>query len=333
MKAFRLFHSGFSAQMATMAKPVRLVLDWDGTMTRKDTMSVIGSIPLRRDERLGIHAAPEEPEWTSIGKAYMDDYNHHVQNYTPSKEARTTKRQESDWLRSLKVVEQASAARVSELGVFRRVTSQDVATTARQALANGELQLRPGCLEFLKRYSAQSGSEVHNVHSDSTVEVLSVNWSAQFVREALLASTDEPDMLQTIADLPLVANEIHALDDPKGSDGILSNGGEAVQTSADKLARLFPAKDQPAAPSMNTVYVGDSATDFDCLIAADVGICIRDEPMGSGQQGLAETLDRLGIEQVHVGEVRRLDGGYQGLWWARNLEEVLSFIDRWRRLS
>lgn len=258
-----------------MVKPIRLVLDWDGTMTRKDTMSVIGSIPSQRDKRTGSEAAPSESEWSAISKAYMDDYTSHQNNYRPTKADRTTIAQEKDWLRSLKAVEKASAARVSKSGFFRGVTGDDVVATARQAISRGDVQLRPGCLELLRDLSTPEG----------ILDIVSVNWSASFIRETLRASTDDPALLEGIANISITANEIQRLDSPEGSDGSLSNGSEAVQTSADKLARLFPPGDPISAASSAFAYVGDSATDFDCLLALGAGICIRDEPMGSGQQG------------------------------------------------
>ncbi|KAL8871545.1 MAG: hypothetical protein Q9174_002648 [Haloplaca sp. 1 TL-2023] len=86
------------------------------------------------------------------------------------------------------------------------------------------------------------------------------------------------------------------------------------------------------------VYVGDSVTDLECLIGADVGICVRDvdedgEGMGSEQRGLEETLGRLGITCSWIGEMCATDveeaatregKGKQeaSLWWARNFDEI-----------
>ena len=119
-----------------------------------------------------------------------------------------------------------------------------------------------------------------------------------------------------------MANDIDGLDDPKGSSGRLSvDSRPSIRTSFDKLQHL---KHEPGSI---TIYIGDSATDFDCLLAADIGICIHDEPMGSSQRALAETLARFKLNVVHVAEMQRLeDLTTPRLLWASNLGEVDAFL-------
>ncbi|KAK5011470.1 hypothetical protein LTR28_002328 [Elasticomyces elasticus] len=131
----------------------------------------------------------------------------------------------------------------------------------------------------------------------------------------------------------IMANEIEGLDEPEGSNGQLSkNGRGGIRTSADKLERLrfiqrptdsakSPELCAESAPSI--VYVGDSATDLECILAADVGICIRDEPMGTGQKELAATFDRLGVAVLHINECQATNTSATPLvWWARDLQEI-----------
>ena len=88
------------------------------------------------------------------------------------------------------------------------------------------------------------------------------------------------------------------------------------------------------------LYVGDSSYDFDALIAADVGICVQDDPMRSGQRELKETLERVGLEVLHLspaawvkrGEGIKDEGDSQGqenkkVWWVTDLMEVVRFIE------
>ncbi|KAK4937094.1 hypothetical protein LTR28_009947 [Elasticomyces elasticus] len=135
----------------------------------------------------------------------------------------------------------------------------------------------------------------------------------------------------------IMANEIEGLNEPEGSNGQLSkNGRGGIRTSADKLERLrsiqrptdsaksperFAKREAESAPSI--VYVGDSATDLECLLAADVGICIRDEPMGIGQKELAATLDRLGVAVLRINESQATNtSATPFVWWARDLQEI-----------
>jgi hypothetical protein len=69
-----------------------------------------------------------------------------------------------------------------------------------------------------------------------------------------------------------------------------------ILSSRDKLHRFS----QTSAPNekgvpVPRIYIGDSWTDFECLLAADLGICIRDEPMTEAQRKLEDSFRRVGI--------------------------------------
>ena len=91
-----------------------------------------------------------------------------------------------------------------------------------------------------------------------------------------------------------------------------------IVSSSDKLRRLEDIRQN--AKGNPIVYVGDSWTDIECLLAADLGICIRDEPMGSSQRQLAEALERLGVECPRLKE--RVVGDDGMLFWARDYTEI-----------
>ncbi len=65
------------------------------------------------------------------------------------------------------------------------------------------------------------------------------------------------------------------------------------------------------------IYVGDSLTDIECLLAVDVGIIISENGAGS----LIGTLGRLRFIVRHISCYRTSEKA--SLWWARNFEEIL----------
>jgi len=73
------------------------------------------------------------------------------------------------------------------------------------------------------------------------------------------------------------------------------------------------------------VYVGDSWTDIECLLAADLGICIRDSPMGSSQAKLAEALTRLGISCLRLKDYK--DADEWGVVWASDFAEICDWVE------
>jgi hypothetical protein len=305
-------------------KPINLILDWDGTITVKDTMFAYGKIADTRDARLG-RGLNGSKMFEGFGKAWMDDYSRHEQAYTLKAHGRKIVTQESAWLKSLSSVETSSAERVEESGFFTGVTYGDVSTTAKELLESGDVMLRPGWRDLFLR--AQGSSCPRSVHN---ISILSVNWSESLIRASLKVAAESscPDgRLQSLIDhLPIAANEISGLQQPRGSSGHLTDAKHAViRTSFDKLQN-FAAHEG----SIN-IYVGDSATDFDCLLAADLGICIRDDPMGSSAKTLAETMSRMDYAVQHVNDLdilQDLSMSNPNLVWAHDLNEVVKLLDR-----
>lgn len=349
----------------TLRRPLHVILDWDGTLTKKDTLAEVGSVAYQRP-----NPPPDLPPWSFFVDAYVDDYTAQQANYKPSISSRKTLREERAWLASLKPIETRSVRRVEASLLFKGITLSDVHATAVKAIESKSIQLRPGWLNLLRHLrgapvfstSASSTSETQN-QTRSRVSILSVNWSKQFIRSVLRtalsraptktpslrfppsdlsltassASSSAPVAPSTSAFLPdpldsyvltmeIVANEISALLSPSGSDGRLSKSDDdvGIRVAGDKLARLpercrkrldaltvsssskmtgivdVEGEVDESAPAV--VYVGDSTTDLECLLAADVGICVRDEPMGSSQRELAETLERVGVKCVRLRE-------------------------------
>jgi hypothetical protein len=312
---------------STMAsKPVNLILDWDGTITAKDTMFAYGKIADTRDVRLNQECRGSKM-FEGFGKAWMNDYSRHEEAYRPKASERTNIAQESAWLESLSSVETSSAERVERSGFFTGVTHSDVSITAKNLVENGNVILRPGWHELFLR--AQEDSRPGLI---SNISILSVNWSESFIRTTLKAAAEssaaDGGMQSFIDHLPIAANDLSDLHQPEGSSGRLADADHAViRTSLDKLHN-FASRE-----GFFNIYVGDSATDFDCLLAADLGICIRDDPMGSSAKILSETMSRVGHDVQHVDNIKvwqELSTSKSNILWAQDLKEIVDLLDRLR---
>lgn len=313
------------------SRPINLILDWDGTITVKDTMFAYGKIADIRDARLNREPNGSK-SFERFGKAWMDDYSAHERTYSPKAHDRKQAAQESAWLKSLSIVETSSAERVERSGFFYGVTHSDVATAADELLENSEVSLRAGWDGlFLRAYQESIGTG--NANPSMQMSVLSVNWSEAFIRTSLRSAASRSHLdigLQKYFDhLKIAANEINGLDQPGGSNGRLTDPNHAViRTSFDKLQNL-----QPLAGHCN-IYVGDSATDFDCLSNADLGICIRDEQMGSSARTLADTFSRIGTDVRHVNKIENWQGlntSGPNILWAKDFNEITDLLKRLQR--
>ena len=291
-------------------QPIRLFLDWDGTIALTDTLSIIASIGYAKN---GLR---ELPPWSHFTGAYIADYSAHAASYKPQKSDRTLVEQELAWLESLVDVERKSIERVEAAGIFASVTTVDVQAAAAQAAEKQEVRLRSGLVELLGALTRTKGS----------ASIISVNWSRTFITEFLKTADKMTGWRWPIE--RIWANEIEF-----GTGGKLTRlsrkENRGIWTAGDK-SRIFREATALHDRGHVSVYMGDSSTDLDCLLSADVGICVRDEPMASEQKTLAETLERLAIACLWVGNYHSAEDLEKDfpvrtgktLWWARDFKEV-----------
>ncbi|KAK1812712.1 hypothetical protein LTR12_012938 [Friedmanniomyces endolithicus] len=361
-------------------QPVHLVLDWDGTLTVKDTMALLSGLPRARDLRLynqrlhrsDLGAASRlrgEAEvsnlvdstssasanvWDGFVAAYMKDYQAHKASHYPvtPKERpqleRASPDQYSRWLESLRVVEYASAERVTISGFFRGIRTEDVASVARDALDSGALQLREGWTSLFEMSVPQTGNG--RAPLINKISIISVNWSESLIRWSLflaaerlthLSTVDKAALLDHINDMEIHSNEIHGLDSPQGSSGRLTGN---IRTAREK-AEHMPAGNNQRAPGAAerqgsedplVLYVGDSATDYECFHCADFPIWIGGQSKDSVHTQRFEEIFRPldnnsmpgGFAPYKIHGWGEVFNSPEVLWcaWAEGLEEVADWL-------
>ncbi|CAA9962196.1 haloacid dehalogenase hydrolase protein [Pyrenophora teres f. maculata] len=284
------------------AHPVHWVVDWDGTITQKDTLDTLVGIAASTKPAL-----PTLHHWQRLSKAYMDEYTATLERLVPNGALPNTVHQEKQLLKQLKDVEAHSLSRVSSSAIFAGLTSHVIETGAQQAITSHHVQLRHGFSSFLQSIQSQA-------HHSFTI--LSVNWSRHFIRSCLEASAS------TVPSHAILANELDNLcsDEPSTGQIVPTNNvdGDLIMSSGDKLERMQAIKGQK-------VYIGDSWTDIECLIAADFGICMRDDPMGTSQKQLAHALERLGIPCPRLRDCHELNHSHVA--WATDFAEIQDWIE------
>jgi phosphoglycolate phosphatase-like HAD superfamily hydrolase len=296
-----------STQPYPLRGPVHWVLDWDGTITKKDTLDALVNIAATSKPDFPTHE-----RWRHVVDAYISDYTSTLEKLVPNDNLPTTQQGEAKLLRDLKVVEQRSLDRVFDSTIFTGLTKDDLTAGAQRAVQSGEVSIRPGCVDLLRRLSTQA------THNADKLHILSVNWSRHFIWSCLKTAGVELDSAV------ILANELDGIDEGRQSTGQISpDGSLQIISSDDKLRHLERIKKEDAMPM---VYVGDSWTDIECLLAADLGICIRDEPMGSGQKKLADAFKRLNIAcpLLHNWE----EAGEPGLTCASDFVEIGKWFER-----
>lgn len=297
-----------------------LLLDWDSTLTTTSTLPLIASLSTLPHHHL-------HPALPSLTHSYLRDLQTHDEKYVPQRTERTSVELELRYLDSLRGVERASIERVEASGIFKGVMMGDggeIEKVIRDVVERGDVQLRKGWRELCGRVQSRNGGK-------GKVGIVSVAWSRAFIRDVMRAHYCNDDghraeegtrSSRKKATLNLTALDIRAneiLPDGSGRlDRVFGDEG-GIWTASDKkrimddIILTSPPPPSPTSPSppprTKTIYIGDSPTDLSCLLAADIGICIRgddddDVPkhaQPSEQKSLSETLARIGVGCVHVG--------------------------------
>lgn len=286
-------------------QPIHWILDWDGTITRRDTLDALVSI--------AASAKPDSPvheEWKRVSEAYMTDYTEALGQLAPDGRLPTTVQEERRLLQSLKSVEQASLARVSASGIFADLTQKLLEEGASNVINSKKVEIRNGFADFLQSKQTRS---------HDTLDLLSVNWSRHFISSCLKAAGVSIDKSS------IYANELDGIESNYVSQGKISpeHGSEmTIISSSDKLEYLTHLREQDNRP---IIYMGDSWTDIECLLEADLGICIRGEPIGSSQKKLAERLESLGVHCPHLSDWREADEWQ--VVWAKDFAAVQAWLE------
>lgn len=288
------------------AKPVHWILDWDGTITQHDTLDTLVSIAASTKPD-----APVLDEWKRVSEAYMADYTAALEKLAPGGDLPKTVQADRKLLQALASVEQTSLDRVSASGIFAGLTRARISDGAKSVIGSKKVELRNGFVKFLQ----------HTRDRRDALDLLSVNWSRHFIASCLSAGGAPIDPKA------VYANELDGIENDDVTSGKISPDSSAAMKiicSSDKLTYLSRLRARDSATP--TVYIGDSWTDLECLVAADLGICMRASPPSSAQQTLAARLHSLGIPCPHLLDRHAADGAH--VVWARDFSEILDWAAR-----
>jgi 2-hydroxy-3-keto-5-methylthiopentenyl-1-phosphate phosphatase len=278
------------------------ILDFDGTITTKDTISAVANAAI------SFHASKGKvlgSAWSSVVAAYGKDYGAFVEGYRPAKEKRKTLDQEVDFYRALRRIEESSFGRLGESGLFEGIAEGDWERLGQEAVMSGRVLIREGFKEFVMERKRRQESW----------GVVSVNFSRAFIRGVLSTVGDGSEDVMVLANQPDMDGVLRG---PKSEDGEIG----PIMVTSD--AKLFALKSMLVPVGQNSggdkvVYIGDSGTDIECLTAEDVtGIIISEDTNSS----LLQTMKRIGTEVPHIAQYLGAKGR---IVWARDFSEINDF--------
>lgn len=346
---------------ATSSGPrIHLILDWDGTITTSDTLHLVAGIGYKHHNREDLlsDAGPRPSQsgttlrpWKELVQAYTEDIKAHEAKYHIPAKSRKAVQEEVAYLASLVEVENRSVQRTEDSELFKGVTREEVESAAKDALQSGAVELYKGWEKLLQIAGGPSRGTESEGNGDVKISVVSVNWSRMFIESCLRQSGRERFSAGSNL-FTVYANELEGLEDRGVATGKLTKDSvKGIRTAADK-GRYMPRRcmhrytkypGQDRASSINsgdaellsedndeylTVYIGDSATDLLCLLAADVGICIVGP---DGTSSLLKILQRIGVEYVPIAAWRdaisRPQQKKRSLLMAKDFGEIADWIE------
>ncbi len=296
-------------QSTSLCNPTNFILDFDGTITTKDTISTLAKIGIARQK---IRGKDLTAAWDEIVALYIEDSSTHNASYGPKKENRKSLAQEIAYYRSLREVELESFERVSKSGLFRGISEDEWKRAAIDAIESGEVVMRAGLKEFMLDLRRRGGK----------CGVVSVNFSSHFIRGVLEANGLETFDMEILANLP---DENGVLFGPR-----VQVDGEVRPVMATSDAKLSWMKyllsswavgnyERSMLSPGNSVYIGDSGTDIECLAAPNlIGVIIAE----NGESSLMETLQRVELQSDHVQDY--WEGNENRLYWANDFQDILN---------
>lgn len=292
-----------NTMLPSRSRPPVFILDFDGTITTKDTIGVVAEIAIKFHKQRGQDLSKS---WDEVVRQYAEDYASHVDSYLPSKQDRTSLQEEMNYQRSMQAVELRSFARVSQSGIFRDVSEEDWRAAGAKAVIEGHVVVRNGFKTFIDRIQT----------AGSSWDIVSVNFCAEFIRGVLMEELQQdwktgPRILANAPDQEGILRGPMMADDE--NKAVLAASDAKLKTMKDVMrSRLVDGDTE-------VIYIGDSTTDIECLTEAGVtGIIMADDE----ESTLCKTFGRVGWETVNLEE------GYKmrmprSIGTARDFENIL----------
>lgn len=347
-------------------QPIDWYLDWDGTITKRDTLDALVNISAQQNTDVDVHKV-----WPELGRKYMEDAKSLFEEIM--KQPPATVDDEKEFLKVMEAVEIRSVDRVSSSGIFKGLVPQDIIQGAKRAVEREDVQIRRGYKEFVDSIVARasgngnSPDDSHNRAKTGDViprkdlfTIISVNWSARFIEECMRAAEILPSTQQI--NLQICANELENItpntipeqrSKPSSTSTSPHPDKESQPTPPPSTGHIIPSPSTPSrilfsrdklhlfsqtsAPNekgdpVPRIYIGDSWTDFECLLAADLGICIRDEPMTEAQRKLEDSFRRVGIRCCWLLDLVDRSEGEVGMEegcvvWVRDFGEINVWLE------
>lgn len=228
-----------------------VVLDFDETITSKDTISILSSIAYAKKTAF-------KPKWPYFSESYMNDYTKVKKDFGPI----STLGDQKKFFDELRAVEHASIGRIENSGLFKGLSQADLAGKARS------VPLRDGWQNFFSRLKSRK----------IPIVILSINWSAFFISQVIQDTH-----------VAIYANEFEL--DSQGQTTGRIIGGYLTGNDKQKRVSQIIEEYRTHIGSKKVAYFGDSLSDLIAMLDCDIPVAVAKPDIPRAVERLNITAD------------------------------------------
>ena len=300
-----------------MACKMHIFMDFDGTITTKDTIGILMEYIMAHDHNTYYNF------WTSHCKWYAEQCEAYEKAHCPSLAPGDLQYADQldlravidDYVNGRAKLELESVERLNACGIFSNTVSHELYEAGCMGVNGGKVKIRSGfapLLDFMRR-------------ERMSLTVLSVNWSDDWIMGCLR-------QWPHLAQVDLVSNHISRGARITGPPFKISTPDGLLLTGANKLEAMRATQKRIPAlgDGMTFVYIGDSTTDLPCMLACDHAIVMVNEAPSPLRPNFV--IDAIqAIHRCEVKNVKQSDSNFR-FAWARDMIEVQEGIKILERL-
>ncbi|QLQ82550.1 hypothetical protein HG537_0H03130 [Torulaspora globosa] len=266
-----------------------IICDFDETITDRDTIGILGQLP--------YVVKPEfEPKWSYFTDTYMANYKKFLENPAllgcedelrrklpllssnvsdiTCSNFQSLFNDEIRYQLNAKNLEISSTSEMAKYGLFAGINHWQVYQFVQERMSEGSFSLRNGFKEFMASVSAKQ------------FFIISVNWSAEFIRGAVgeeLVELDNVYCNQLVSD----------------GDTFTGQFSNQLLTGSDKVSFIEKIYQNQCCQGTEQQYwyIGDSETDILALLHPKVNGVLLIDPELKEQKFRKLTIEILGIDE------------------------------------
>lgn len=249
-------HSTSRAMSTKLPKIKAIVMDWDETITNKDTIQLVANA--------AYITTPNFPkDWSHFSELYYSNYKIYTEQFGP----RESLKDEFRFQKGLKQIELSSVNEYVGLELFKDVTFKTLEDQASQ------VEIKPNFFQvFQKLY--ESGVPVF---------VLSCNWTS-----VIMAKIFKDHGFEQNENFQIITNEFEHENEVLTGE---VKDNVCIRTGADKVEHIQKLLQELKNSGIEdcVYYIGDSSTDILPMLQVDYGVVI-------GEGSALKTLQNLNIK-------------------------------------